>query len=523
MNTKLSLLFLALLSVAQPALADWSTDPAKNNQVTATGVPFYDEQLLTTTDGYTYCYFIVPNENLHYRLQIMDPSGNRVLRTAGLTVSKEASTTWTKVNYPTTLDQEGNLVMAVQDMRTRVDSLDQHFLYTLYKVSRQGDILWSRSLNDSVASFDGAHLTLTSAPDNSIYAAFGESGVNYASRWLHIERFAADGMSLWSQPLLFKAAGGDHYSYPTVKALTEGGILVGFLDETTGLYQAMRFEADGSQAWEAPRTVYDGSYGSDRVWDAMEMRQLNDSTFVFVTLNADKTSVMVCFDADGQVLCQYGSYRALSNVTDYGISYDDFWYDPVDDVLNFSYRQIEVDYSSHHGIYLQQMSTEGDWYFEDEGHPLIEMQESDQYAYSCVRGTDQAGEMAVFFIKKETLSYVAPAQCYMAKVNYDAEVTMEPVAFTASDASKSDLEVSDLIDGQYYLASWLEKRGTASTSSVYMQRVYVNGDIELAIHELHPESASPTGAVTRLDLLGRPASTSAHGLFVQDGQVISIH
>lgn len=504
------------LSTAQTALADWNTDTAKNNQVTPTNVEMYDPEMITTSDGYTYCYFIVPGQTLNYRIQIMDPDGNRVLKTAGLTLSKEESNTWTKVNYPTTLDNDGNLILAVQDMRNRNDELNQTYLYTLFKVNRQGDVLWTHSLNDSVPSYDNAHITLSVANDNTLYAAFAEVGVGYTTRYLHIERLDEMGHPLWSQPLTMGGTEGVNYYYPTVKALTDGSALVCFLNTDSYEYQCMKVNSDASLAWDEPRTIYSGSYGSSKVWDCLSVSQLTDSTFAFMTLTEGKTSVLVCFDQNGNRLTYEDESTPICNVSDYGIAYDDLCYDPDEEVLNISYRQIDLSSSYHHGIYVQQMGVQGDWYFEDEGHPLIAMQDTDQYAYSRVRRTNNSSEMAIFYIMKETRVYTSPAQCYMAKMNYDAEVTMEPVAFTSSANSKSSLWVSDLLEDSYYLVSWLEKRGTASSESIYMQRVYVNGSVESAISQIRPDQPTSEGS---FDLMGRQTTDLQSGLQIRNGRI----
>ena len=60
----------------------------------------------------------------------------------------------------------------------------------------------------------------------------------------------------------------------------------------------------------------------------------------------------------------------------------------------------------------------------------------------------------------------------MALFDKDGNRIGQPVAFSTSETSKTNLRSSQLIDNSYYLTSWDEKRN--GTTSIFMQKVDVS-------------------------------------------------
>ena len=516
-------LLLFLLILPQSLRADWN-DAASNVQITPTGIQFLDPEMQCTPDGYTYCYWCMSGSEgtMAYRVQIIDPNGARVCRTAGLTVCNEPGITWTKVNYPTMVDSDGNFIIACTDLRYQDKDAGQYYSYTIYKINRAGEVLWGTTLNDSIGMYEAAHITMAQDAAGNYVFAYATAMGSYADRYVQVERLSADGTPLFDHPVKIEDAVNHQLTYPTIMPMQDGDAMLVMHNYSTGEYILQRLDADCQPRWQEPVTVYAGGYTSQYVWDCVDVRQLADTTFTLAVIDGNKDLLFVNMDCNGNNLIYDADYRRVAKA-DYATSLGDFYYDATGEVINVAFRQIDADDSYTHGIFVQQMATDGSWLLEDEGNAVIDIQRQDQYGYVACRATDKADEMAVFYIKKEGTGYISAAQCYITRYNYDGECVMQPVAFTASDYSKSSLQVSQLIDNQYYLCSWLEKRGTAEYNSVYLQRVYLDGSVELALEHVRSDEAQQSTVL--YDLQGRSyadasARELAHGIYVAHGQKI---
>lgn len=90
-------LIVALVTFYLNGRADWNFDSSNNVLVTPTGLSYYDKELTTNKNGYTYVLLACPSPEcgIAYRLQIMDKDGNKKLGRGGKVISSEKNRTWT--------------------------------------------------------------------------------------------------------------------------------------------------------------------------------------------------------------------------------------------------------------------------------------------------------------------------------------------------------------------------------------------------------------------------------------------
>ncbi|MCF7920207.1 MAG: T9SS type A sorting domain-containing protein [Candidatus Cloacimonetes bacterium] len=252
-----NILFLAMLLTFTLLSAQWSTDPAFNNQISYLGGDQTIPKTAQLPDGS--CYFgwwSNATGNYNMRLQYLDPDGNEVWEQNGILVSDHTQMTWL-TDWDMTIDLEGNAIMAINDIRVSADDLD----IIAYKISPEGEFIWGADgINLSNGGFNAAPKVTVTANNYCIYAWADDTMIRLMS-------ISPEGNPAWEQPVIINEP--DTSNWPQLIPAddgSEGNFLLKYF-VNTGPYWApnravymQKYSAAGTPIWDAPAVISD-AYG----------------------------------------------------------------------------------------------------------------------------------------------------------------------------------------------------------------------------------------------------------------------
>lgn len=476
---KRTLLSMAVAALAAlPAVAQWATDPSENNLVSPVGQSNYGYDIKTTDEGLSYLYMHIPNSsNPSLRIQIIDKDGYLKLTDEGKELSAEENLTYTKVNQNLMIDNEGNAIVAVSDFRTGGEG------FTIYKVNDKGDVLWSKTLNNDVSLDFVAKMCMACSEDGGYVFAYmaysddyGDGGVSFVC----VEKLTADGNAAWEEPLLFKdETGKTEYSFPyIVDAGSSQTMLIYAKGASEDLY-AHLIDFDGSSVWGEDVVVWQGGFTSNPLHTMMDVTKAPGGGAFVAWMDPDdsagnyenRLSYVMNDGTYGFATGELGTN--VSNANEYSRGYPVVYCDEKEKAIYCVYQQFDQAWQSLHGIYMQKISFDGELLWGADGKAVIPMQSENTYSYYSIQGAGD-GKIAVFYMKLNGSASNSSVGSYMVLYDKDGNEVQAPVNFTTSEANKTGLQTSQLINGEYYLANW-EETTSGYEKQIYMQRVFLDG------------------------------------------------
>lgn len=461
--------FIMGTMVAYPLMAQWATDPSVNNLVSPEGSNNYGYEIKTTGDGLSYMYIHIPNgNNPSLRIQVIDKDGYKVLPDSCKELSAESNLTYTKVNQSLMVDKEGNAIVAVSDMRYGGEC------YTIYKVNKAGEVLWSKALNGGVSLGSTAMMSMVCSEDGGYVFAY-EAYNNNVPVVISVEKLKADGTDAWEAPLLFKDADGQSdYADPY---LVDAGASQTMLVYAKGANQdlmATLIDFDGSFVWDDDVVVYQGGFSSNPLHTMMAVTEAPEGGAFVAWMNPDQSTGdyenrLSYVMNDGTYGFSTGDMGTnVSNDTQYSRGYPKLYCDKEEKAIYMVWQQYDQVYQSNHGLYMQKMSLDGELLWGANGKAVVPMQDTDTYSYYSIQGAGE-GQVAIFYMKLNGMASNGTVGSYMVVYDKDGNEVRKSENFTTRETNKTKLETSQLIDGQYYLTNFEED------NNVYMQRLYLDG------------------------------------------------
>ena len=504
-----------------------------NAQWTEEGVCFwtgeisnYGREIKTNADGITYAYFFgVDTGGYPQYVVVMDKEGNLLTEGNGLLLSQEANKSWTVINNYMGIDAYGNAFVAVLDQRTGLGES-----YTVYKVGPDGKLIWGdKTLNNGLpAAPDCAGMSMCPTSDGG--AIFAYMGMTYESdvpSFINIEKLNKDGNSVWRQQLkdpdkLLS------YTYPYLVDAGDNQAVLFYMEGAGYTTKARLLDFDGSNAWDEDVVVWRGGYGSMPPHVQVAAGKGPDGA-AFAWQSGSKTTDCyenrLCY-----ILKDDGSYAFSDGEGGTVISNDDvlsrrvpdFYWDESDQAFYCFFGEYDQAYQSYRGLYMQKMSDEGELLWGPNGIEVAEIAADQQYQGMAVRDAGD-GQVAVFYQHMDGWYAFGDVETLMTLYDKDGNIVREAVDLTPWPGTKSDLYVSDLIDGEYYIVSWSEDDPENEYHErYYAKRVNLNGEpLEPSAIDQHlsPITHHPSPIY---DLQGRRMADNAaaveSGVYVKDGK-----
>ena len=294
----------AVLLAAQPARAQWSTDPQENNAIADRAGEQVVPKMAVTPGGDTYvAWFDHAAGSYDVYLQLLTPAGVEVFPHNGILVSDHSQST-SLVDWDLIADSQGNAVVTFTDTLDGGDldafayriAPDQSFLwgpdgvqlsiesdYTPNPVVTQasdGDFVfvWARLPDDGDGSLRMQRLSPDGTPrfaaggidivtalnespgfaqvipsdDGSVIVAYVRDIDTFAApRHLRAIRIANDGTALWGPVTVYDSVSLPIAYQPRMKPDGTGGAVLCWHRSQSGLYNSMvqHLHADGTEAW----------------------------------------------------------------------------------------------------------------------------------------------------------------------------------------------------------------------------------------------------------------------------------
>lgn len=509
------LLSMALLATAGMVQADnWPTNLNDAITVKPYGESSYSVEMKTTDDGVTYVLIQGPGaSNIDQNLQIVNADGSFVFPDGAITFSSEDNISYLKVNDQIAIDKEGNAIIAVSDYRYGTEC------YTVYKFNKEGDELWQTSLNGG-KGLDGAaaDMSIVCTEDGGyVFAYMAWSQTEDIPTWINIEKLNADGTAAWDEPLQMKSS-TTSYGYPMLVDAGSSQTMLIYAKGSAYDLMARLIDFDGSSVWGDDDTViWQGGFTSNPLHTMIDAQEAPDGGAFVMWMDPD--ALTQNYENRISYIMNDGTYAFatgdegtnVSNNSDLSRGYPKVFYSEKNKAIYCLWEQYDQSYQSYAGIYMQKMSLDGELLWGAEGKPVVDMQDSDTYAYYSIRDAGN-GNYAVFYMKLNGLAANGTVSCFMQVYDADGNKVGKLVEFAATETNKTDLWVSQLIDGEYYIVGYEDdSQGYYSKAVNYIQKVSLSD--ATAIHSATADKGN--GEIVKqeyFNLSGQQLSQPAKGV-----------
>lgn len=238
-------------------MAQWSSDPALNNQISfgydGAAVPY----VVTHPCGTSYISWFTTSSGGDYYpwIQEIDVLGYTQWATP-IQVSSHPSMTWI-TDYSLAVTPDTCALVAFQDMRTGNNDV------FIYKIGQTGTFLWG---NDGVQLSNDADFEVNPVmavhPDGSVVVAWPRMP-NTGDNKVVLQRLNSTGQKTWTNDITLGELGYD-YTWPRVIPVENGNTIViyykewGYFSAPNRIIYAQKIDSLGSDVWSSKPVLFNG-------------------------------------------------------------------------------------------------------------------------------------------------------------------------------------------------------------------------------------------------------------------------
>ncbi len=395
---------------------------------------------------------------------------------------------------------DGNIYVAVQNTKNVWDlgqgeegtsELNCH----LYKLSPKGKMLWDEPVDLNRGGYalniQAAH-TIAQIADGSIFVAWMDYNTleNERGRIL-IERVSKDGELMWEEPMVIEDE-ANTFTYPYLLDAGDNQLLLVYAEGSRQDLMVRKIDFDGSSVWSEDVTVYQGGFGNIPLWtflsvisdgkggcfvgwyDDRNFTQF-EQTYVAHVTSEGKHGFPSGVGGEAVGYCNEAGLRSFAPT---------LLYDEANEYL-YVLRKETNSGQGYQRLMIQKVAMTGELEWGAEG---VEMRPDNSYAIAYFdMAFAEDGNIVAFYMSNNSYADQTQVGAYAHK--FDIE-TGEPMwvgdlLFTTLADGRSNLTVSDLIDGKYWVAMWEDEKfiegedNEDSTSldrnRLYMQRINIDG------------------------------------------------
>jgi hypothetical protein len=301
---KLYSLLAAALCTAS-AFAQWSTDRDIATTIFPEDKNTYSHEVCVGADGTVWFFCDNPSsievEDIHtaayvMRVQAFTPDGERKFGDDGLILSAYDNQSWTVCNQYMYANRDSTVTIVVHDRRNS-NSTEGVMNYTAYRLRPDGTHVWDEDgvpVDNAMYSGANAAMSICEIEDGSnIFAWLWQT----SSTAVSLQKITKEGEPQWD-PNETKLAGA-YNDYPYVVDAGNNQFILVWGRSSSEYLTAMKYNADGTQAWNKRVTIYDGGFGSVPLWTFLDVKP----------------------SGDGGVICAWHDDRTLSNVPSVYMAY----------------------------------------------------------------------------------------------------------------------------------------------------------------------------------------------------------
>ncbi len=252
------------------ASAQWGSESGV--QPKPMGTNSYDTEYVVTPDGTIWFYYYHPSSTnkeelatttYEICLQAITKDGKLLFGDTGKVVSSYLNRSWTQTNQYLYANSDNTVTLVVRDCRNSTEE-EKMCSYNAYRFKSDGTSVWDEdgvSIDEGMVYDDLICMTFCELSDGSTAFAWthncGDGG--YA---IEIQKVSKEGKCQYklSDTRLTKSKG--IYEYPYIVPSDDGSFIMVYAYSSQYYLRAMKYNADGTKAWNNEVKVYGGGWGS---------------------------------------------------------------------------------------------------------------------------------------------------------------------------------------------------------------------------------------------------------------------
>lgn len=464
----------------------------------------YDWDFNITPDGSVLTAWNGPGSDgkgISTYFNIHDKDGNSKFAEGAMLIDEFPSKLYTTAKQLTLLDRDNNTIIAYQTLQNAFNAgLETNINenYRLYKISPEGEMLWGENGIDlnrgKYSETTQGCLSMVQIEDGSYYFAWVEYTWygDYEIGTIHLERVSQNGEMIWDEPIIL----GDGITPLTFPYLVNAGnnqVIMVYAKGSGQELHAKKLDFDGTEVWDNDTRIYRGGFGSIPIWTFLRV-QSDGEGGAFVGWYDDRNGTNFERTYVTHILPD-GKHGFVSGEGGEAVGYTDtlrsfapsIYYDKENQNVYVLRRE------SSHGqsfsrLMLQKMSMSGELLWDTEGVEVYPYEDT-YLGYENI-SDDGEGNIAIFFMRNDkTSDSDNDVTSFFMKVDKEngRPVLDDYKAFSTSVENKTNLKVSKLIDGEYWVAMWEDHRILPTDDTnvditelprrLYMQRISKDGTI----------------------------------------------
>lgn len=469
MKTKPLLLLMLFVFATGIANAQWSSDPAANNQITSLSGDQTLPKVATAPNGLTYIsWFSNEAGNYNVRLQCFDVNGNEMWEPGGILISDNTSMSWI-TDYDLTTDTENYAVVTFMDIRNggNTDIFG-------YRISPDGELLWG---DDGICLSGNPENDLEPSPKvtftNDGYSVFGWQRSLDISTVL-LQKVAPNGDLMWGENgiELIPPTGKNYERSYLIPCLDTDVIMVWIRVDGTGMYAprniiAQRFDANGLEVWDEIVSIT--TIGGISAWNEPKIRSdgMGGATIAWHAGSMISTGYVQHLLADGTTKFPQNGVQ-LSMMSNRNNFYPSAAYHAATDEIFVFWKETNSD-QNQYGLYGQRISPTGERLWTDFGKAFFDLS---SMVYDFITTTIVGADALVTYEK----DYYSNTTIKAMKIDENGDYVWEDEnVFICSVASeKTHLDVGIFQNDQIIL-SWGDSRG--GNPDIYAQNIRSDGQL----------------------------------------------
>jgi hypothetical protein len=492
MKIKILLAFVIIISATPFLLAQWTSEPLNNTQITdMTGEQVLPKIAVCSNGDLYVAWFSSESGNYNVRLQLLDKNGNSLWDPNGILVSSQPQMTWL-TDWEIAVDIENFALITFQDIRTGNNNP------VGYRISPEGEMMWGADgilLSDN-ANFEPSPKVCSTDAGNAVFAWQSEAT---GGSEIHLQKVSAEGTVLWGDGIAFSSPTLD-YTYPFIRPATEDQVFLIWHKQSgpawspnRGLYVQLLDNA-GNFVWENDLEIY-APVGSGAVITLQLASDYNGGG-VFAWYNNDVGTHFNCqvqhMDAIGNLsLPANGVTVSTFMGRNHMYPAPAFLPETEEIIVYFSEQDLN---QNQRGLYAQKFDLNGNRLWTDQGKQLIALSNND-YSLPIASGLDD--KAICIYQAYEYLNNDSKIQAVM--LDSDGYYVWEDVFIdmSAYQSSKLHMVMTDYYFGQW-VAVWEDERN--GNRDIYAQNIQKDGTLGEVVTSLQ----TSTDNKSSIDVKAKP-------------------
>lgn len=260
-------LIMAVLCLA--ASAQWGGEYGV--QPKPTGTNSYAEEYAVTPDGTIWYYYFhptsidvedLPTTEYEMRLNAITKDGKLLFGETGKVVSNYRNRSWTDAMQYLYANSDNTVTLVVRDCRNSAAE-EKDLSFTAYRFKADGTSVWDEdgvSIDEGKAYNELSLLTFCELSDGSTaFAWTHDNGAGYA---IEIQKVSKDGKCQYKLDDTRLGGENKYYTYPYMVPSDNGSFIMVYAYSSLYYLRAMKYNSDGTKAWDNEVKVYGGGWGS---------------------------------------------------------------------------------------------------------------------------------------------------------------------------------------------------------------------------------------------------------------------